>query len=198
MAGANCPKCGKHFSKAASLGKWHGWCLKPDSEPVADTKTLQGDPFTGFSDNLNNPFAEKPAPDIKVKRDTLSHLVAAEKAGEAAAKACTPEPMHVVQRANPLDDSSPVVKRYAPVMAGVCGFAWISLRGGTRLHNQMKRRYADRVHDLYLGNGYPTGKQLSVMKFGQSMERKAAYAHAYAKSLRDNGYEGVYAGERMD
>lgn len=211
MAGANCPKCGKHFRKAASLAKWHGWCLNGKSdEPVGSvTRTPQvpaiaGTTPLGFTPGeYGDPFIKAPKPKGNGPRDINAHLAAAEAAGKAAAAAHTPEPMHVVQHADVLDDSSPIVKRYAPVMGGVCGFAWVSLKGGTRLANTMKKRYhgdglMDRVRDLNFGNDYPTGKRLSVMGYGQSMELKSAYAHAYAQSLREAGYEGVYASDRMD
>jgi len=202
MAGADCPKCGKHFRKAASLAKWHGWCLKPDDSAVRNN--IVATPRTGFSDGYGDPFAEKPRPKGNGNRAINAHLADAEEAGRAAAAERVPEPMNVVQHADVLDDSSPIVKRYAPVMAGVCGFAWVSLKGGTRLANTMKKRYkgdrlgVDRVRDVIFGKDWPSGMKLSIMGFGQSMERKEAYAHAYAQSLREAGYEGVYAGSRMD
>ena len=50
------------------------------------------------------------------------------KAGVAAATDTVPVPMQVVQRANPLDDKSPIVKAYEPVYDGVCGFAWVKVK----------------------------------------------------------------------
>ena len=53
---------------------------------------------------------------------------AAVAAGKAAAEVKVPVPMVVVQRSNPLNDASPVVKVYEPIIDGVCGFAWVKVR----------------------------------------------------------------------
>ena len=131
---------------------------------------------------------------------TLAHTAAvarfaniaalAHAAGHAAATALVPVPMQVVQRANPLDDTSPVVHAFAPVADGACGFAWIKFKGGTKWANYAKE---------FIGTmaGYPTGLQIWVGAYDQSHARKYAYAVAYAKVLRENGIE-AYAEERMD
>ncbi len=99
--------------------------------------------------------------------------------------------MHVVQRANPFDDSSPVVHRYAPVMDGVCGFAWVTIRPGTS-------SFARWVSKTGRGRkGYYGGIQIWVSGFGQSMTRKEAYADAFAAVLREAGVSAS-AGSRMD
>lgn len=117
---------------------------------------------------------------------------AAERAGMAAGKAAVPTPMIVVQHRNPFDDSSEVIKQYAPIMDGVCGFAWINIRPGTCA----AARYAKETHrgrrDSYAG-----GVSVHVGAFGQSLERKAAYARAYAKVLRDAGIQ-AYSRSRID
>ena len=49
----------------------------------------------------------------KAKADTKQFeelYTRAYQAGREAAQACTPRPMHVVEHANPLDDSSPIIK----------------------------------------------------------------------------------------
>ena len=43
----------------------------------------------------------------------------ADDAGRKAAAETVPTPMQIVQRANPLDDTSPIVRAYEPVMDGV-------------------------------------------------------------------------------
>jgi hypothetical protein len=45
--------------------------------------------------------------------------------------------------------------------------------------------------------GYPTGYDIWVGGFGQSMARKEAYAGAFAKVLKDNGID-AYMQSRMD
>jgi len=112
-------------------------------------------------------------------------------AGTAAGETVTPTPMHVVQRANPFDDNSPIVKAYAPVMDGVCGFAYVTIRPGNgpcaRWMRKTGRGYA----------GYYGGRTISVRYFGQSMTRKEAYAAAFAAVLKEAGIK-AYSESRLD
>lgn len=114
-------------------------------------------------------------------------------AGRAAAEACTPTPMVVQEHANPLDDSSPVIKQYAPVMAGVCGFAWINVRPGNSSFACWLKR-----NDLGRSDRYEGGVRVWVDGYGQSYERKRAYAGGFARVLRDAGMDRVYPGSRLD
>jgi hypothetical protein len=116
----------------------------------------------------------------------------ADKAGREAAEACTPVPMHVVERANPLDDSSPIVKQYAPVMSGVCGFAWVSIKPATSSFAKWLKKNELGRPDSYYG-----GLTVWVSNYGQSMEKKEAYAGAFAQVLRDAGFK-AYSMSRMD
>jgi hypothetical protein len=110
-------------------------------------------------------------------------IAAAEAAGYAAAEACTPRPMHVV------DATSGT--RYEPVMDGVCGFAWITIRPATSaLAKYLKSAGKGRP-------AYGGGLQVWVSQFNQSMQKKEAYAYAYAKVLTEAGFN-AYAGSRMD
>lgn len=114
-------------------------------------------------------------------------------AGKNAAEACVPIPMIPVQRANPFDDSSPIVKVYEPVLGGVCGFAWIVLRpANSKFANYCKNSYALQTHKNYGG-----GLAIWIGDYGQSMTMKEAYASAFAKVLRDAGIN-AYAQSRMD
>lgn len=125
-------------------------------------------------------------------------LRSAEAAAMAAGNARVPVPMHVVERANPLDDSSPVVRRYAPVMGGVCGFAWVNVKGNSRVANAARKRYGDRdVRGFSVSRGWPSGLNINMSGFGQSMEMKMAAADAYAKVLRDAGHD-AWSESRMD
>ena len=115
----------------------------------------------------------------------------ADRAGFKAGTDSTPEPMYVVQHANPLDDSSPIVKAYAPVMDGVCGFAWIGGIKGTTSFG----RWVGRTGKGH--RGYYGGMEIWVSEFGQSYERKLAYARAFAQVLSDAGTE-AYGTGRLD
>lgn len=102
---------------------------------------------------------------------------AAVAAGNAAAAAKVPVPMVVVQHANPLNDASPVVKVYEPVMDGVCGFAWVKIRPANKpFANWLKKQGLAKP-------AYGGGLQYWVSAFNQSMEKKEAFAYAMADSL---------------
>lgn len=113
----------------------------------------------------------------------------AHEAGLAAGAAARPTPMTVVERANPLDDTSRIVRRYEPFMDGVCGFAYINTPG-----NEPFGRYVAKHgwHKAYYG-----GMERGVRAFDQSMERKGAYAAAYVEVLRAHGINATYS-TRMD
>jgi hypothetical protein len=115
----------------------------------------------------------------------------AREAGLAAAEARVPTPMVVVQRANPFDDSSAIVKEYAPVMGGVCGFAWVVVRPGTSSFARWL------VKQGLASKHYYGGVSIWVRDFGQSMEKKQAYATAFAKVLGEAGID-AYGDSRMD
>lgn len=115
----------------------------------------------------------------------------AHEAGMAAGEACKPMPMFVAQRANPLDDTSPIVKAYAPVMDGVCGMAYVTVRPG----NSSFARWLKKYRKAWAG--FHGGTQMGVHHFGQSMERSVAYARAYSEVLRAAGLN-AFPESRMD
>lgn len=124
------------------------------------------------------------------KQDFAAIYAEAHQAGMNAGNNHNPTPMTVCQRANPLDDNSQITKVYAPVMSGVCGFAWISFKGNTAWAKWAKKN-AD-AHTAYGG-----GLNIWVHQFGQSMECKEKYADAFSQVLNKHGIK-AYAGSRMD
>lgn len=112
-------------------------------------------------------------------------------AGMAAGNAHQPEPMIVVQHADPLDDSSPVVRVYEPVWDGVCGFGWVTVRPGNSSYARWLR---ENTRAFRSEEG---GVRLRVSRFGQSYEKKMAYAGAYAKVLQEAGINALADG-RLD
>jgi len=117
-------------------------------------------------------------------------------AGLAALKAATPTPMVVQQHANVLNDNSPVVKEWF-VEGGVCGFAWVNIKckgEGLKFINALKKR---GLPDGLRKDGYYGGYTLWVREGGQSMQRKEAFAYAFADVLREAGIT-CYASSRMD
>jgi hypothetical protein len=123
-------------------------------------------------------ISEKPT---KAERDAKhADLYArADAAGRAAAEACTPTPM--------------VVSGYesTPIMGGVCGFAWVTVRPGNSSFAKWLKSKGARI-DSYAG-----GMQLWISAYGQSMALKQAYAEAFAEVLQASDVK-AYAGSRMD
>jgi len=118
----------------------------------------------------------------KTKQDFRLIYEEADRAGVAAVAAMTPTPMIVVDSKG---------KEYF-VGDGVCGFAWVNIkpaRGGFVAY--LKSQGIGR-HDSYEG-----GWTMWVHEYGQSMERKQAYAAAFAQVLRGHGIN-AYAQARMD
>lgn len=149
----------------------------------------------------SKPAKAKAAPKPKApSKDEVNAAIHAEAhaAGMKAGEGITPEPMYVVERANVLDDNSPIVKSYEPIMDGVCGFAWVNIKPGTcsfarwASKQPALRGGGNLVHKSYYG-----GVDLWVGLFDQSMTRKKAYAGAYAQVLRDHGIK-AHAMSRMD
>lgn len=102
-------------------------------------------------------------------------------AGMKAGNECAPTPMIVA--------GSGGYREY--VSDGVCGFAWVKFKGNTSFGRGMKKLGLARP-------AYPTGLSVWVSEFDQSMQRKEAYARAYAAVLRDAGITDASAGSRMD
>lgn len=122
-------------------------------------------------------LAQKRAP-----RDCAALYQAARAAGLAAGQAATPAPMVVQQRENMLDDRSRVLYVFKPAIDGACGHACVVIKGNTAFGRWAKKAGLAKPH-------YPTGLHIWVEDFGQSAARKAAYAQAFAKCLRDHGVD---------
>jgi hypothetical protein len=106
-------------------------------------------------------------------------------AGMRAGNAKVPTPMivgtargFVGAAANEIDHSQPTY--YVP--SGVCGFAWVVIENGRSGYARWVKKNVSSSHKNYYG-----GWAVWVSEFGQSMEQKEAYAHAYAAVLKSNG-----------
>jgi len=113
----------------------------------------------------------------------------AHKAGLAAGQGKTPQPMTVYEADGLTDRPKPDGQSWY-VPEGLCGFAWVKFAGNTGFGRWAKRTGRAR-------KGYPSGLSVWVSEFGQSYERKLAYAQAFATVLRDGGVT-AYAGGRLD
>jgi hypothetical protein len=124
-------------------------------------------------------------------------------------------PMVVSQHANPMDDNSAVQKRWF-VADGVCGFAWIKVitrrarPTDTNYNSTLNIQFANWLKAQSVEQGrrcdeimfpdktaYNGGVDIWVGGFNQSMQKKEAYAAAFADVLRANGIV-AYAQSRMD
>lgn len=114
----------------------------------------------------------------------------AHKAGNDAAMTKVPTPMVVAEHANPLDDNSPVRQAWL-VNDGVCGFASVIVRPGTCAFARWLTKEKGARKSYY------GGTELWISAFGQSMERKEAYAGAFAAVLNKHGIK-AYSTSRMD
>jgi hypothetical protein len=197
--------------------KKQGWAIfKITGYDVRDsnlTKEEASDIISGFnsvdfdSDELIKIIEEAGGikkTEAKPKQDWAKLFAAAVHAGEEAVKECVPTPMVVVERANPLDDSSAIVKQYEPVLDGVCGFASILIRPGNHSFVNFLKKMTEndmRNFGLWGGKHYHGGYSLSVMGYNQSYEKKSAYARAFAKVLTDAIQDEkfmAYAESRLD
>ena len=115
---------------------------------------------------------------------------AAHNAGNVAVQAATIAPMIVQQRANPLNDNSEVQRQWL-VNDGVCGFASVIVKpANCKFAKYLKEQGLGRKH-------YYGGLSMSVRDFNQSLQKKEAYAYAFAKVLEQNGVN-AYVESRMD
>lgn len=107
----------------------------------------------------------------------------AHEAGHKAAMAHNPRPMVI------RDEMSG--HTYEPILDGVCGFAWVVIRPGNSPYANFLKR-----HNLG-DRGYGGGVHIWVSDYNQSMEKKEAYAQAYAATVCANGIQASWS-SRMD
>lgn len=130
-------------------------------------------------------------------------LSRATQAGYAAMNAATPTPMVVQQHAHPFDDNSPVVKEWY-VSEGASGFAWVNIKGTTGFARYVKATRFDAPHHQKESEGgswsadsYYGGYSFWIWAGGQSLDRKKAFARAFAEVLTQAGID-ARAMSRMD
>jgi hypothetical protein len=116
----------------------------------------------------------------KMSPGDMANLYATANAeGVKAATAMVPNPMIVQGYEND------------PIMDGVCGFAWVTIRPGTS-------RFAKwLVQNDLASKAYGGGVQIWIGAYNQSMQKKEAHARAMAKVFQAAGISAT-AGSRMD
>ena len=103
--------------------------------------------------------------------------------GKIAANEAQDQPFDIVNRANGKTCRVP----------GMCGFGWVKIKpANCKFAKWMKANgYADI--DTYQG-----GMSYWISDYGQSYEKKRAYAYAFADQLKRAGMKKVYPGSRLD
>ena len=89
-----------------------------------------------------------------------------------------------------IDTKSPVYE----IEGGVCGFAWVNIKPGNCPFANWMKKIGKIARD---SKSYYGGVDVWVHEFGQSMERKESYAHAFAAVLREAGIK-AHSMSRMD
>lgn len=122
-------------------------------------------------------------------------LDAAYAAGVKAGDACVPKPMLVADTMGP--------ERWV-VPSGVCGFAYIKLTPATQFFAKWFRtQWEAKLEQKYpaisfgLTASYSGGYDINVRAFNQSMEKKMAFASAFAAVLAEHGVK-CHAFDRID
>lgn len=129
---------------------------------------------------------------LKSEREVKALAVKAVAAGMEAVKVLHVQAM-VVYEADLLSGKAKAGGKLWYVADGVCGFAWINLRGvlGRERAWWAKIGFSGRALDGGSGIGFWVGD------FNQSLQKKEAFARAYAEVLQEAGYK-AYSGSRMD
>ena len=112
--------------------------------------------------------------------------------GVKAGNACSPTPMIVGTPTTPLGNDIDYEKDVHYVSDGACGFAWVNIKPA-------RGKFVKFLKDNNIGrkDSYYGGYTVWVSGFGQSLDRKTAYARAFADVLTTNGIK-AYSMSRMD
>jgi len=123
-----------------------------------------------------------------------SLYAAADAAGMEAVAGARVVPMVVGSPTTPFGSDIDPNKPTYFVEDGACGFAWVNIKpGNCGFANWLKNQKLARP-DSYYG-----GVSVWVSKFSQSVQKKEAYARAFANVIEDSGLvKSAYAQSRMD
>ncbi len=106
----------------------------------------------------------------------------ADKAGKAAVAATKVTPMIVGEAKGLLSNEIDYSKKTYFVEDGVCGFASVNVKPGNSKFAKFLKEMGMARRDSYNG-----GVSMSVHEYNQSLQKKEAYAYAFAKVLREAG-----------
>lgn len=116
----------------------------------------------------------------------------ADDAGRAAVEKTEVIPMIVGHETSLFSGVIDYTREVYHVADGVCGFAWVNIKpGNSKFANWLKKNKLARA-DSYYG-----GVTMWVSEYNQSMQKKQAYASAFAGVLSEAGIK-AYSDSRMD
>lgn len=127
---------------------------------------------------------------MKNDRKFSAIVKAANEAGRKAVEGFTPNPMIVGQPTTLFGNDIDFSKPTHFVADGVCGFAWVRFKGNTSFGKWAKAKGIAR-------ESYPTGLQISIHDYNQSMQKKEVHARAFAEVLCANHIE-AWSESRLD
>lgn len=182
------------------MTKRQGWALYCITKKDYRNEGLTYDQASELIKTLGNPNYVKKSNSVKDNEAVKIHQEAFD-AGIAAMNKAEVVPMVVQEHVNMADDNSPVAKQWI-VEGGVCGFAWVQFKANTTPNRKFlaglkKAGLAGDKATAKWGKSYQGGYQYWVSVGGQSMQKKEAFARAFAEILQKHGLT-VYAGSRMD
>jgi hypothetical protein len=120
----------------------------------------------------------------KKDRDFAQLYAKADAAGVAAGEAALPSPMALS------GGGGGETKKHYYVSEGCCGFAWVKVAANTSFGRWLKKYKNER-------KAYNGGYDIWCSHFGQSVDRKSAWASAFAGVLNEAGIK-AYGDSRLD
>jgi hypothetical protein len=126
----------------------------------------------------------------------------AHEAGMIAGEGITPVPMVIGTPTTTFGNDIDYTKPVEIINAGACGFAYVHIAGNTSfgrwaLAKTKLAQIGSSARGLFRKSEYHGGLVMPVFEFGQSMERKEAYAREFARVLDYNGVV-AHSSSRMD
>lgn len=129
----------------------------------------------------------------KATRDEMQELYnMAHAAGHKAAVDTNPVAMIVGESVSFLGKEIDYSKPVYWVDEGACGFAWVNVKPGNSRFAKFLKEMDYARSDEYYG-----GVCVWVSAYGQSVDRKDAYARAFSTVLREYGVD-AYSASRLD
>lgn len=135
-----------------------------------------------------------------INLDDFSNIcIIADKAGKAAVEKVVTRSVLVYEETHPFSGVMDVNKPTYILDDYPCGFAWVNVYLKSRSNSIIGKQERRVLEACGFKKDFDSNKRyyLWVSAYNQSMQKKEAYANAYAKVLRENGID-AYSASRMD